>query len=154
MAMRSSTLEVSTVRKKRKGGHKIGLWKEDYPWLVPTEDTAGIVTGLLCEICKCQGSSSSGIWTTVPCTSLHKDCIERHKKSKVHLSAASKIAVTQSTEELLVHREALISALKIVYWLAKEDIAITTKYESLVNLESWMLILKLSFYRKKCHLHQ
>ena len=52
----------------------------------------------------------------------------------VHLSAASKIAVTQCAEGLLVHREALIDALKIVYWLAKEDIAITTKYESLVNL--------------------
>ena len=56
------------------------------------------------------------------------------KKSKVHLSAASKIAVTQSTEGPLVHREALIGALTIVYWLEKEDIAITTKYESLVNL--------------------
>eukprot|EP00731_Ephydatia_muelleri_P030129 Em0021g652a len=137
MATRSSEVEISTVRNKCKGGHKIGycsLWKEDYPWLVPTEDTAGIVTGLLCEICKCQESRSSGIWTTVPCTSLRKDCIERHKKSKVHLSAASKIAVTQSTEGPLVHREALIGALKIVYWLAKEDIAITTKYESLVNL--------------------
>ena len=56
----------------------------------------------------------------------------------MHVSAASKIAVTQSTEEPLVHREALIhvhvGALKIVYWLAKENIAITTKYESLVNL--------------------
>ena len=52
----------------------------------------------------------------------------------MHLSAASKIAVTQSTDGLQVHREALIGALKIVYWLAKEDIAITTKYESLVNL--------------------
>ena len=118
MATRSSEVEISTVRKKRKGGHKIGYcssWKDDYPWLVPTEDTAGIVTGLLCEICKCQESSSSGIWTTVPCTSLRKDCIERYKKSKVHLSAASKIAVTQSTEGPLVHREALIGALKIVY---------------------------------------
>ena len=54
-------------------------------------------------------------------------------QSKVHLSAASKIAVTQSTEGPLVHRYALIGALKIVNWLAK-DIAITTKYESLVNL--------------------
>ena len=72
MVTRSSEVEISTVRKKCKGGHKIGYcssWKEDYPWLVPTEDTAGIVTGLLCEICKCQESSSSGIWTTVPCTS-------------------------------------------------------------------------------------
>ena len=43
---------------------------------------------------------------------------------KVHLSAASKIAVTQSTEGPLVHSEALIGALKIVY------IAITTKYPS------------------------
>ena len=54
MATRSSEVEISTVRKKRKGGHKIGYcssWKEDYPWLVPTEDTAGIVTGLMFEIC-------------------------------------------------------------------------------------------------------
>ena len=52
----------------------------------------------------------------------------------MHLSSASKIVVTQSTEGPLVHREALIGALKIVYWLAKEDIAIATKYDSLVNL--------------------
>ena len=52
----------------------------------------------------------------------------------MHLSVAFKIAVNQSTEGPLVHREALIGALKIVYRLAKEDIAITTNYESLVNL--------------------
>ena len=76
MATRSSEVEISTVCIKPKGGHKIGYcssWKEDNPWLVPTVDTAGIVTGLLCEICKCQENSS--IWTTVPCTSLLKDCI-------------------------------------------------------------------------------
>ena len=66
--------------------------------------------------------------------SLCKNYIQRLKKSKVHLSVASKIAVNQSTEGPLVHKEALVGALKIVYRLAKEDIAITTKYESLVNL--------------------
>ena len=36
MATRSSEVEISTVRKKCKGGHKIGYcssWKEDYPYL-------------------------------------------------------------------------------------------------------------------------
>ena len=91
MVKRSSAVEIAIIRNKCKEGHKIwycSSWKEGYPWLVPTEDTAGIVTGLLCELCKCQeSSSSSGIWTTVPCTSLRKDCIERHKKSKMHVSA-------------------------------------------------------------------
>ena len=69
MATRSSEVEISTVRKKRKGGHKIGYcssWKEGYPWLVPTEDTAGIVTGLLCEICKMPGEQQ--FWYLDNCT--------------------------------------------------------------------------------------
>ena len=80
MATRSSEVEISIVHKKRNGGHKIGYcssWKEDYPWLVLTEDTAGIVTGLLCV-----RRAAVLVSRPVPCTSLHNDCIERHKKIK------------------------------------------------------------------------
>ena len=39
--------------------------------------------------------SRSSTWTTSPCTSLRKDCVERHKNSEVHARSA----------ELELHRE-------------------------------------------------
>ena len=52
-----------------------------------------------------------------------------------HARPSARIALSDTkNQRCIFQREALIGALKIVYWLAKEDTAITTKYESLINL--------------------
>ena len=37
-------------------------------------------------------------------------------------------------QQVVAQRKAVIGALKVVYWLVKEEIAYTTKYESLLSL--------------------
>ena len=154
MAKRSSvsvSASTSAPKRKRSGGHKVGYdpaWKSTYPWLVPVESD-GTVVGLQCQWCTTHSSerqrSRSGIWTTSPCTSLRKDCIEHHSNSEVHArSAELELNREQAVrdggivmafqQQVVAQRKAVIGALKVVYWLAKEEIAYTTKYESLLNL--------------------
>ena len=91
-----SVEEASTLASKKKNsGHKVGYcpaWKQQYPWVVTVEQVDGSVIGLLCELCRLQNAteveqSKPCVWTSVPCTSLHKDCIERHRQSKMHMVA-------------------------------------------------------------------
>lgn len=36
--------------------------------------------------------------------------------------------------QVIAHRKAVVGAMKVIYWLAKEEVAHTTKYESLLDL--------------------
>ena len=139
MAKRSSvsaSASTSAPKRKRSGGHKVGYdpaWKSTYPWLVPVESD-GTIVGLQCQWCTTHSSerqrSRSGIWTTSPCTSLRKDCIERHSNSEVHArSAELELNREQAVrdggivmafqQQVVAQRKAVIGALKVVYWLAK-----------------------------------
>ena len=153
MAKRSISASASTSapKRKRSGGHKVAYdpsWKSAYPWLVPAESD-DVVTRLKCQWCTTHSSackhSRSGTWTTSPCMSLCKDCIERHKKSEVYarsvdLELHREQAVREGgimmafQQQVVAQRKAVIGALKVVYWLAKEEIAYTTKYELLLSL--------------------
>ena len=104
--------------------------KEQYPWVVPMEQDDGTVTGLLCELCIQLNATKQlelGAWATTPCTSLRR--IEHHRHSIMHM-----VAVQQQQEHAGIcanllesqRMAALVGALEIVYWLAKEDIAICT----------------------------
>ena len=121
MAKRSASASASTsaAKRKRSGGHKVGYdpsWKSTYPWLVPLESD-GVVTGLKCEWCTMHSSerqrSRSGTWTTSPCTSLRKDCVECHKNSEVHARSA----------ELKLHREQAVRDGGIVMALQQQVVA-------------------------------
>ena len=135
--------EASTlVSKKKNSGHKVGYcpaWKQQYPWVVTVEQVDGSVIGLLCELCRLQNAteveqSKPCVWTSIPCTSLRKDCIERHRQSKMHIVASLQQGSDAAMSADESQRRALIGTLKIVYWLAKEEVAIFTKYESLLCL--------------------
>lgn len=76
---------------------------------------------------------------------LCKDCIECHKNSEVHARSAElelnrELAVRDGgllmafQQQLVAQRKAVIGVLKVVYWLAKEELAYATEYESLLNL--------------------
>ena len=147
----SASESTSASKRKASGGHKVGYdpsWKSTYPWLVSVESD-GTVTGLKCRWCTTHSiereRSRCGTWTTFPCTSLRKDCIECLKRSEVHArSAELELNREQAVrdgglmmafqQQVAAQRKAVIGALKVVYWLAKEELAYTTKYESLLKL--------------------
>ena len=132
--------------------HKIGYnasWREDFPWHIPVYDAAGsTVTGLLCFLCKqhqTKQRNSAGTWTEKTCGLLRRDIIQRHKDSKMHKEAeeleATRLVsqrdggVRQAfSSRVTLQRKALIGALNLMYWLAKQEVAHTTKFNSLKDL--------------------
>ena len=107
-----------------------------------------ITRRLLCGLCqrhKVTQRSGAGMWISKPCTILHKDMIDRHSQSNMHKEAMEREAIWLSVEhhggiqqafqrQVCVQRRALVDALKIVYYLAKQEIPLTTKYEPIFEL--------------------
>ena len=71
--------------------------------------------------------------------------LERHEKSAMHREAVERETYRLSSQRdggikqafsktVMVQRKALVGALKMLYWLAKEEIAHTTKFTSLMQL--------------------
>ena len=99
--------------------------------------------GLLCSLCKKHETDQrnhAGTWTTKPCTYIRCDAIERHSNSAMHREAVEKEALLKQSrrdggiarafeKQITLQRQAVVGAMKIIYWLAKE-VAHTTKYES------------------------
>ena len=91
-------------------------------------------------------SSTTGkVWVDIPCTSLQKFSLTRHAKSATHANSMKAEADFQSSNKTggikeafnkvkTVQEQALVGALKCLYWLCKERIAHTTKYQSLLDL--------------------
>ena len=145
----------SSDQPAKKSKHRVEYdvrWKEEFPWHVPVyrEDgnSESDVTGLLCSICKRHGTkqrNNAGTWTDKPCACLRKDMLQRHKASKMHLDAEAREAERLASQRdggiaqafsarIMINRKALIGALQLMYWLAKEEIAHTTKFSSLMDL--------------------
>ena len=136
---------------KQLARHREGYYPalaDEYLFLAPVEDNEGKVTGLLCSLCikhKTDQRNHAGTWTTKPCTCIRKDVIARHSKSAMHREAIEKeMLYRQSSRDggitrafdrqVTAQRRAVVGAMKIIYWLAKEEVAHTTKYESLLDL--------------------
>ena len=148
---RSSSVSGAPIAK-----HRLGYdpnWAETFPSVVPVHeesesDSSSTTTGLLCSLCRRHRThqrNRSGTWTEKACTYLRKDMLERHEKSEMHMEARererARIASQRSggirqafSQQVVVQRKALIGALKMVYWLAKEEVAHTTKFASLMQL--------------------
>ena len=127
--------------------HRVGYnpsWSDDYPWHLPVYDvdsegseSPGTVVGLLCSLCKrhqMKQRNNVGTWTEKPCSLLRRDVLQRHKESKMHQEAEEIEAARLSSQRdggirqafsarIMLQRKALIGALHIMYWLAKEEIA-------------------------------
>ena len=135
--------EVGPTKKKRRCGHRMSgfnlQWKEKYSWLYYVESE-----GMYCRWCKAHSVSGRGraTWTSKPCISYREDKIKAHMRSFSHKLASEQQAqaeesarsggIRQSFETCVtVERKAFI---KVMHWLAKEEIAHTTKFESLISL--------------------
>ena len=150
MAKRKASNADSGAKRQRCSSHRAGFdpsWPSAYPWLVPDPvEQDSTVIGLRCWWCTQHSverqRNRSGVWTELPCTSLRKDCIERHARSETHIRCAERELMREQAlrdgglqmafqQQVVAQRKAVIGALKVVHWLAKEEIAYTTKYESL-----------------------
>ena len=80
-----------------------------------------------------------------PCVSLRKDVLARHADSSMLKSAVVQEQDRQASERgggivqafseaMSVEKKAALGAMKCLYWLAKNEIAHTTKYANLLEL--------------------
>lgn len=130
--------------------------KVKYPWLYYVESE-----GMYCRWCKAHSAAGRGrtAWTSKPCISYREDKIKAHMRSYSHKLASEQQAqaeesarsggIRQSFEtSVTVERKAFIAALKIMHWLAKEEIAHTTKFESLISLAVSIGVKELNYLSK------
>ena len=118
-------------------------WSRRYPWVKYVEGK-----GLYCSWCqkhKISARNKQGVWTDKPCLSCRKDKLQAHALTGSHKQAAQ--LEVEAEEEarhggivkafektVSIERKAFVSALKIMHWLAKEELPHTTKFESLIKL--------------------
>ena len=176
MAKRSSvsaSASTSAPKRKRSGGHKVGYdpaWKSTYPWLVPVESD-GTVVGLQCQWCTTHSSerqrSRSGIWTTSPCTSLRKDCIERHSNSEVHARSTelglNREQAVRDGGIVMAFQQQVVAQRKAVIRSTKSSVLASERGDSIHNevrvatelsTEPWLHVPEGSLPRWKCQLHK
>ena len=99
----------------------------------------------LCQKWQTRLPGRGNVWITAPCVVLRRDSILEHVCSKSHSTAATaeqeairakpKGGIAQAFEQVrTTQKNALVGALKCMYWLAKREIAHTTNFESLIQL--------------------
>ena len=101
------------------------------------------------KVLYCQWHSVAGrgcaTWISKPCISYREDKIKAHMRSFSHKEASKLQAEAEESARtggirqafetsVTIERKAFIAALKVMHWLAKEEIAHTTKFESLISL--------------------
>ena len=102
---------------------------------------------MYCRWCETHPVSGRGraTWISKPCISYREDKIKAHMRSFAHKEASKLQAsaeesarngkISQAFEKSIsIERKAFIAALKVMHWLAKEEVAHTTKFESLISL--------------------
>ena len=130
------------IRGKRKIGYN-PEWEKEWPWLQFRDGE-----GMFCSLCTKYAAiahNKSGIWVNEPCTQFRKDKVKKHSDSEMHKGAqkqedlgalvSAHVGIVQAFEQTWsVKRQAVDGALKILYWLAKNEVAHFTKFDSLKQL--------------------
>ena len=130
----------------RKGKHKIGYndsWENEFNWLKRVEG------GMLCTICHkfnlVNSRNKIGVWASEPCKQLRKDKVVQHARSEMHAAAIERerLAIASTSDggiaqafqtTVSLQKKAISGSMRILYWLAKEEIAHFTKFDSLRQL--------------------
>ena len=80
------------------------------------------------------------MWNEKPCTTIRKDMLGRHEFSAMHKECACRMVKARGgireamQEQVVLTRTAVVGAMKCLYWLCKEEMPHTTKYEPLLSL--------------------
>ena len=130
----------------RKGKHKISYndsWENEFNWLKRVEG------GMLCTICHkfnlVNSRNKIGVWASEPCKQLRKDKVVQHARSEMHAAAIERerLAIASTSDggiaqafqtTVSLQKKAISGSMRILYWLAKEEIAHFTKFDSLRQL--------------------
>ena len=89
--------------------------------------------------------NQSVVWNKEPCVTIRKDMLSRHEGSVMHREALEQERACKMVrarggikealdKQVTLQRQALIAAMKCLYWLCKQEIAHTTNYEPLLSL--------------------
>ena len=117
-------------RKPKKSRTFQKTWLRDHTWLRYEKEV------MFCYFCR-KSKKTNPLALVEGCTNFRTSTLQRHKDCKEHEDAVNEEAMrdTFSNTQRRVLREqsqAILTAMRAVYWLAKEDIA-TVKYDSLLN---------------------
>ena len=152
----NSTTKKTKVGCSSTSGHAVGYnskWEEEFPWLLTVKNDSGVVTGMLCRICKRHKTESkynkSTVWSETPCTCIRKDSVRRHSQTLQHKDGVEKeLAREQSSRDgglpqafqtqIALNKAAVKTAMQCLYWLVKEEIPHTTNYPSLLKAVEFM----------------
>lgn len=86
----------------------------------------------------CQKSKTNSFASAKGCTNFRTSTLHRHKDCKEYEDAVNEEAMRDTFNNTQHHvfraqSQVILTAMRAVYWLAKEDVA-TVKYNSLLNL--------------------
>ena len=117
-------------RKPKKSRTFQKTWLGDHTWLRYEKEA------MFCYFCR-QSKKTNPFASAEGCTNFRTSTLQRHKDCKEHEDAVSEEAMRDTfsnTQRRLFRAEsqAILTAMRAVYWLAKEDIA-TVKYDSLLS---------------------
>ena len=173
---RPSESEISEDSRKSKETFK-DSWKSKAPWpklqgvdlpetvrseLPGTWLAYKCDDGMYCMLCtKWNKIPRRGIptWTNEPCILLRLESVNRHRESQMHIMAIKQEldyqlssvdgGIATAFENLWEAEESAIkAALACVYFLAKEEIPHTTKYESIMKFLSYLGLSHFDFLYK------
>ena len=119
-------------------------WLKEFPWLLYDKEEQS----MYCKLCKRYGKlprNGTGKWVNTGATTLRHNKICKHKTSVMHRDAelckreevrSSMSGGIRGALEVVVtqERKSIIGALKCLYYLAKNELAHTTNFSSLIDL--------------------
>lgn len=135
-------------RKQTNSKHRMSFdpsWQEQFSWLIYVpEDDDGEGPSMYCSLCQKHNTTiRSTPWVNTPCRMFRRDKLREHQASKRHADSVvseSHAVAAKSTggiraameQQVVLKRQAVMGALKCLYWLAKEETAHHTKFSSLL----------------------
>ena len=137
------TMPLTKKAKHRESGFD-PAWKDEFTWIHEVEDHEG--PGMVCSLCRKHNQTTKRmVWIKIPCRLFQKDKLLQHQRSKCHMdsilaeshAAASRVSGgirSALQEQAFMQHMGVISALKCLYRLVKEEIAHHTKFGSLLEL--------------------
>ena len=117
------------------GDHYVQSWEKTFPWVYYDPSRRA----MLCRTCV--KHKKNNVFTNSGCCKFQKTTLGRHSKSREHIDAVRKEAASTSSVSLStmirqgieLKKEAVVCAMRNVYWIATEEIALL-KYQSLNEL--------------------
>ena len=118
-------------------------WLKRWGWLRPVYGSSHTVVGLLCHLCqkhKTSARNGSTKWCSEPCMYMRVDSIHRHAKSQQHARSVAKehallqsgdigcILSSETRKQISRNREAVVGALRSLYFLLKHSLPHTTHF--------------------------